>query len=124
MRGSRGRTSAYRNVPALRNDWVTFVQPPVGFTLTPVLRRKAEAFWETLDLSGAIVLHRLELDTRKIVPDMKCRDVLLGINVHFRQRDGLLLADFPLLEPSFEPQHPWSTDDPRLLAAARALASN
>ena len=123
MRGSRGTMTAYRTVPALRKDWVTFVQPPVGFTLTPVLRRKAEEYWESLELSGGIVLHSLEFDTRSIVPDTKCRDVLLGINVHFRQRDGLLLANFPLLEPAFEPQHPWSTDDPRLLAAARAVAS-
>lgn len=124
MRGSPGTMSTYRTVPMLRSDWVTFVQPPVGFTLTPVLHRKADAYWKSLDLNGAIVLHRLEWDTRPIVPDVKCRDVLLGINVHFRQRDGLLMAHFPLLEPDFEPQHPWSTDDPRLVAAVRDLPAN
>ena len=124
MRGARGTFTARRTVPVLRDDWVTFVQPPVGFTLTPVLRRKAEAYWKTLAFEGAVVLHHLDWDTRPIVCDTKCRDILLGINVHFRQRDGLLMANFPLVDPGYEPQHPWSTDDPRLAAAARAVAAS
>lgn len=116
MRGTP-RTSIDLRVPSLRNDWVEF---PIPTEIDPTDRHvieAADAYWRSLDLSGAIVLVHPQWHVRPILELRLCRDLLLNINVHLRRRGGLLHTDFPLLDELPAPTDTkFATDDPRLVA--------
>ena len=114
MRGSPA-TAVHLVVPPLRDHWVCFEPLVDGPHLSAEQRRECDEYWESLELTGAIIICQLDWIVAPVVEAALCRDWRLTANVIYRNRDGLLHADFPLIDTDLvAPNKVWATDDPRL----------
>ena len=106
-------------VPQLRKTWVVFKVAGTELPLETDERAECEEYWQSLNLSGAVMVVNLLSPIGKKAADrlspIECEDWRLTVNVTHRIRDGFLHTRFPLLhELSGVPQR-WATDDPRLV---------
>lgn len=106
-------------VPQLRNTWVVFRVSGIELPLAPDERAECEEYWQSLNLSGAVMVVDLLSPIGKKAADrlslIECEDWRLTVNVTHRIRDGFLHTRFPLLDDlDGEPQQ-WATDDPRIV---------
>ena len=122
MRGTP-RTEVPMKVPQLRDTWVVFKVAGTELPLEPEERIECEEFWQSLELTGAVMVVDLlstigEKAAKRLSP-IECHDWRLRVNVSHRIRDGFLHTRFPLLHQLDGNPHSWATDDPRLVQIVR-----
>lgn len=122
MRGTP-RTEVPMTVPQLRDTWVVFTVAGTEPPLEPEERIECEEFWQSLELTGAVMVVDLlstigEKAAKRLSP-IVCNDWRLRANVSLRIRDGFLHTRFPLLHQLDGDRHRWATDDPRLVQIVR-----
>ena len=122
MRGTP-RTDVPMTVPQLRDTWVVFKVAGTELPLEPEERIECEEFWQSLELTGAVMVVDLlstigEKAAKRLSP-IECHDWRLRVNVSHRIRDGFLHTRFPLLHQLDGDPHSWATDDPRLVHIVR-----
>lgn len=106
-------------VPQLRKTWVVFRVSGTELPLEPDERAECEEYWQSLKLSGAVMVVNLlsplgEKAAQRLSP-IECEDWRLTVNVTHRIRDGFLHTRFPLLHELNGVPQQWATDDPRIV---------
>lgn len=116
---ARPRTEVMRRVPSLFESWVVFSDATVDRALRGPERAAAEAYWSTLSLTGAVLLHAHTQDLALLTKPKPCKNTLLEYNVVLRARGLLLLAESPMMEELYHPQgNLFLCADPRIVRLA------